>query len=68
MSKRTNRITELRHGNPEEGTEISAKRRDTRITPSERSAISTAKKHINRGPSFPDLILVGNIALMKAVD
>ncbi|AGR42286.1 sigma-70 family RNA polymerase sigma factor [Spiroplasma diminutum] len=48
--------------------EIAKEGRDKLITSNLKLVISVARKHLNRGLDFADLIEEGNIGLMKAVD
>ncbi|QEH62047.1 RNA polymerase sigma factor RpoD [Spiroplasma chinense] len=52
----------------DEDPEIAKEGRDKLITSNLKLVISVARKHLNRGLDFADLIEEGNIGLMKAVD
>jgi len=60
--KSTNRLKELIHL-----IEDSSKAQDLLISANSRLVISIAKRHLNRGVPFLDLIQEGNIGLMRAV-
>jgi RNA polymerase primary sigma factor len=51
-----------------EDEEIRKEGRDKLITSNLKLVISVARKHLNRGLDFADLIEEGNVGLMKAVD
>jgi RNA polymerase primary sigma factor len=57
-----------RHSKSEEERRESRKARDTFITSNLRLVVSIAKRFVNRGLPFPDLIEEGNLGLLRAVE
>ncbi|WP_338954755.1 sigma-70 family RNA polymerase sigma factor [Spiroplasma endosymbiont of Polydrusus cervinus] len=69
-SKILTREEEIKYAKMLESTDPEERRfgRDKLITSNLKLVVSVARKHLNRGLDFSDLIEEGNIGLMKAVD